>query len=547
MNVPGLKATAPGGWPGLGACSIVLSIVVACCSPQGEWFGVTEAPRSETLVVNNGTEPETLDPGLMNGSIEGHIAFNLFEGLTRFDPKTLEPLPGVATNWRVSDDGLEWTFFLRKTARWSDGRPLTSHDFAWSWIRLLAPQTAARYASFLFLIKNAEAYNLGSLTNQQEIGIRCPDDHTLVVTLVRPAPYFAFMAAFYVTMPVPRHSIERHGSRWTAPGNLVSNGPFVLATWQMHRKIELVKNPQYHEADQVFLKKIIFLPIEDTGTVLNLYRRGDIDLLFDVPLELYSWLRTRRDFSTTPGWGVYYYKFNISRKPLDDVRVRRALSLAIDRKRLTSDLLGQGQVPAFSFTPPIPGVYAPPEGTGYDPDTARRLLAEAGYPDGNGFPPVQILYNTIATDFHKHVAEVLQAMWKQELGIHLGLEIQEWKTYLKSIENREYDIARAGWVGDFPDPGTFLDLFLQPDGNNNTGWTHADYSKHVVNALSDKDQASRMRSFYRAESVLMDELPVMPVFFYAFSMLKKPWIEGVYENQQDIHPLRSVRIRRARK
>ncbi|HPH02528.1 MAG TPA: peptide ABC transporter substrate-binding protein [Spirochaetota bacterium] len=525
--------------------SAILLLAWMACAPKDEWFGVTEPPRDDTLIVNNGTEPETLDPALMNGNIEGNLAFSLFEGLTRFDPKTLDPLPGVATNWHVSADGRTWTFHLRSDAVWSDGSPITSLDFAWSWLRLLAPTTAARYASFLYLVENAEAFSMGTMTNATRVGIRCPDSQTLVVTLVRPAPYFPFMTAFYVTMPVHRKSVERHGQDWTNPENLVSNGPFVLKTWQMHRKIELIKNERYHGRNEVHLKRVIFLPIEDTGTVLNLYRRGDIDMLNDVPLELFSWLKTRRDYSGHPGWGVYYYKFNINRKPFDDRRVRLALSLAINRSRLTDEFLAQGQIPATAFTPPIPDRYFPPGKAIYDPQAARKLLADAGYPEGRGFPAVRLLYNTIATDLHRHVAEVLQAMWKQELGITIQLEVQEWKTYLKSVENREFDLARAGWVGDFPDPGTFLDLFLQADGNNNTGWTDPEYTRHVEAALFDKNPATRMQSFHKAELILLDEMPVIPVFYYAFTMLKKPWVDGVFGNFQDIHPLRSVRIRKA--
>jgi ABC-type oligopeptide transport system substrate-binding subunit len=517
-----------------------LPLLLTACAPAGDWFGKTTCERPETLVLNNSSEPQTLDPALMQGNIEGRVADALFEGLTGFHPQTLEPVPGVATDWQTHDGARRFTFRLRTNARWSDGTPLSAVDFRLSWLRLLDPATGSRYASFLFPIEGAEAFHGGKTTNRESVGIEAPDVHTLVVRLREPTPYFPSLTAFYVTMPVPLHAIARHGAAWTRPEHFVGNGPFRLAAHRMHREIVVEKSPTYWGRERVRLARIVFLPIEDAGTALNLYRTGEIDLLFDYPLEMHGYLRSKKDRRVAPGWGIYYYSLNTTRPPLDDVRVRRALSLAVDRTAIAGQLLGQGQLPAASFTPPVLPWYRPPALARRDAPEARRLLAAAGYPGGTNFPPLALLFNT--SESHRHVAEVVRDQWRRELGITVSLENQEWKVYLDTTATLRHQVARKGWIGDFPDPLTFLGLFLPGDGNNTTGWTDPRYTALVKTARDEAEPRARAAAFAAAERLLLEESPVIPLYVYAFNILVKPYVHGVFPNALDFHPLRDIHI-----
>lgn len=519
---------------------LLLLVFSAACLPQEQWFGKTHTRRTHTLVINNEGEPETLDPQLMSGSVEGRIAIQIFEGLTRCEPGSLRILPGTAASWEIRPGKTEYIFHIRTNARWSNGRPVTASDFVYSWTRLLDPRTAARYAEFLYMIKNARAFHKGILTNASLLGLRATDDHTLLVRLENPAPYFLEATSFYVTLPVPRETVERFGERWIRPEHIVCNGPFRLVSWHMHKEIILEKNPLYWDSEAVDLKRIIALPITDRNTALNLYRTGEVDVLFSLPPELHPYLKTKRDLKSHRGWGVYYYKLNIQKKPLNNRLVRKALALAVNKEQIALVLLARGEVPAYSFTPPFLQTYQPPEMDRFDPERARCLLARAGYPGGKGFPGLSILYNNL--EAHRHVAEVIQKNWQQELGIRVELNRQEWKVYLKSTHALEHQIARAGWIGDFNDPMTFLDMFQQTGGNNNTGWSDPQYSRLIATARKTSDWEERTRLLQAAEKILLRDMPVIPIYFYSFNLMAKPYVHGVYANLRDRHPLRNVRI-----
>ena len=515
--------------------------VLASCMPSGDWFGKSTTSRTDTLILNNGTEPETLDPVLMSGAPEGRLATSLFEGLTRKDPKTVTPLPGVARSWKSYDGYRRFVFTLRTNAFWSNGRRVTAEDFVYSWRRLLDPKTGARYAEFLYCLENGELFNKGKLKDVSKLGVRAIDAGTLEVRLKQPTPYFPEIAAFYVTMPTPREAVEKYGSNWVRPGNLVCNGPFRLKQWRMHNRIVLEKNPKYWGASSVKLKQVVYLPIQDASSAINLYRAGTVDIVFEAPLELTPFLRKKKDWSSHPGWGTYGYNINTTKGVLKNKLVRQALCLAVDRQAIV-DFLKGGQVAAYSFTPPYIKGYTPPKVFPFNPAEAKKRLAMAGYPGGNGFPGISILYNTSKS--HQHIAEIIQKMWERHLGIKVELKNQEWKVFLDNTSNLRHEISRYGWIGDFFDPATFLDMFRSsaPGGNNNTGWSPPAYKVLLNKALSTGNLKQRYAWFRKAETMLLEDAAFLPLYIYSFNTMVKRYVKGFYPNVRDEHPLREVYI-----
>jgi oligopeptide transport system substrate-binding protein len=473
--------------------AVLLLLVAAALAVVGVTFDAsTQAPAD--LVFVNGAEPRTLDPGRMTGEPESRIANELFEGLTRREARSLQPAPGVAERWEVSEDARVYTFHLRADARWSDGTPVTAHDFAWSWRRLLDPATGSEYAYLLHGLRGARAFHAGDPAARRRFGVEegvvAEGDRTLRVELEAPIPWFLDLTSFFSAYPVPRHVVEAHPRDWFLPGKIVSNGPFVLAAWRVGDRIRLARNPHYWGRDAVALATVDALPVESPTTALNLYLRGDVDWLPRLyPEELVDVLRTRDDFYHVPGLTVYFYRLNTRRPPLDDPRVRRAIGLAIDRREITDLVLRLGQIPATAMVPPgMPGYRSPESGLGFDVEQARALLAEAGYPDGRGMREIGILYNT--HDTHETIAEVIADQLRRNLGIEASAYNQEWQSYLASVAAGDYDMARAGWIGDYLDPNTFLDLWVTGNGNNQTGWGDPAYDA-LVAAAGDAAAASR--------------------------------------------------------
>lgn len=513
-----------------------------CTLCQGKATTSPAAPASPTALqvfrFNNGAEPETLDPALMKGVPEHTLALALFEGLVTYDPETLEPAPGVAKSWSVSEDGLVYTFHLRDCT-WSNGDPLTSEDFVYSWRRVLDPQTAAEYAYQLWYIKNAAAYTKGTVTDFAEVGIRAPDSHTLVVTLEHPTAFFLGLVAFETFMPVHRGCVETHGKLWTRAGNMVSNGPFVLAEWKPEQEIVLRKNQRYWDAANVRLAAIVAYPIVNEDAALLRYKTGELHWLRSLPAPMIPELSKRPDYRKTPYLGTYFFRFNCTRKPFDDPRVRMAFHLAFDKAKLCEHVLHGQYDPATSFVPPMLPPYVSPKGPGYDPARAAALLAEAGYPGGKGFPRVSLIYNT--SKRHEEIAEVAQEMWKKNLGVEINLVNQEWKVYLKTMSQLEYDIIRSAWIGDYMDPNTFLDMFVTDGGNNRTGWSNARYDELIAAAARTTDTARRLELFREAEDILLNrEAPILPVYFYANLNLLHPSVRGFYGNPRDLHPFKHI-------
>ena len=494
----------------------------------------------QSLIFNNGAEPETLDPALMTGVPEMTLALALFEGLTSLHPKTLVPVPGIAERWDVSHDGRTYTFHLRPS-RWSDATPLTAHDFVYAWRRTLDPATAAKYAYQLYCIENARALNTARLTDPTLLGVRALDEHTLEVRLEHPLAYFLELTAFATFAPVQRQCMEQHGGRWTRPGHLVGNGPFVLAEWRQHDIIVLKKNPHYWDASRVLLNDIRALAIDDAETALKKYRNGEVQWIRSVPTAKVSAAARLPGFRYSPSLATYFYRFNVTKAPLDDPRVRKALAMAVDKAAIARYLLRGGQRPARSFVPPILPGYTPAEGPAYGPQEARRLLADAGFPGGRGFPTLQLLYNT--SESHKLIAEAIQHMWHTALGIRVELLNQEWKVYMDSVSRLSYDVARSSWVGDYGDPNTFLDMFVTGGGNNRTGWSHRRFDGLIRQAARETDAPRRFRLLQQAERILVsDEMPILPIHFTVNVYLVHPRVLGVYNNSRNVHPFQYMAI-----
>ncbi len=511
-------------------------------SAARRYFGATAPPAGNVFRYNNGAEPETFDPGLAVGQPDGRVCRIMFEGLTVPDPKTLAPLPGQASRWETSPDGLTYTFHLRPGLEWSDGTPLGARDFAWSWLRVLKPENAARYASLFYPIANAEGFSKGTLHDSTQVGIRAPDDTTLVVRLAQPTPYFIFLTQFYTYLPVPRHILERYGDRWTHPGNVVSNGPFLLAAWRQGDHFEFVRNLRYWDAASVKLDRVIAYSVEDLNTSVNLYKAGAIDWTTSgyIPSEFVPYLLDYADFQHGIYHNVYFYSINVTRKPLGNVWVRRALTYAVDRDAIVNELLKRAHAPWGNFVPAgYPGYQAPP-GIAFDPAKARACLARAGYPGGRNFPRISILFNT--SENHRRIAEAIQAMWKRELHVDVELSNQEWGSYLQATTSLQYDVARRGWIGDYLDPNTYLACMVTGDGNNRTGWGDPRYDALLRQAASEVDPAKRMRMLRDAEALLLDQSPIIPIYQYWITDLVKPYVRGIYPTVLDTHPLKFVWI-----
>jgi oligopeptide transport system substrate-binding protein len=496
------------------------------------------SPADLTFV--NGAEPQTLDPARISGQLEGRLANSLFEGLTARNAQG-QVRPGLAESWVISADAKVYTFKLRENARWSNGDPLTAEDFYYSWKRVLEPETAAVYAEILFFIENAEAYQSGQLKDFNQVGLRVIDERTLEVRLTAPTPFFPEVVAFVTYLPVHRPSIEKYGDAWIRPENMVGNGAYRLLGWHINDRVQLEKNPLYWEQEKVKLNRVDALATSQGMTAVNLYLTGEADILLDkglIPPQILADLKKRPDFHAFTFLGTYFYRFNTTRPPLNNPLVRKALAAAIDRRVIVEKCTRGAEPIASTLVPPGIAGYSQPQGLSYAPEQARAWLAQAGYPNGQGFPRLSILFN--ASQAHSSIAVEIQAMWKRELGIEIELRQQEWATYLKALDNLDYDIARSSWVGDYLDPNTFLDCFVSGRGNNRTGWSHPAYDSLMTKANREKNSLARMSLMNQAEQILTEqESPIAPLYFYVGMLcFDSDKIGGLEGNLLDEHPIR---------
>ncbi|MCA9541118.1 MAG: peptide ABC transporter substrate-binding protein [Myxococcales bacterium] len=543
---------------------VALSAVAVACGPDRVPSGERRAPLATTAVATGGAdptgggrrtkfltapdefvfviggEPETIDPGKARGVNESKIVTNLFEGLTEYPLGVGDMQPGAAVNWEVSADGLTYTFHLRPDGRWSNGDPVTAEDFRYSWLRVLDKSNGSPYADMLFTIRGAEDYYEGRLRDPDAVGVKVIDPLTLEVKLEYVAPYFLELAAFYTYRPVHRATVEAHGDRWTRPENIVTNGPYVLDEWSPNQHLKAKVNPHYPDADKLGIRRFSALVVQENTTMVNVYEGGKLDWTgsLDLPAIQINTLSLRADYREDPYLGIYFYRLNVTHRFLSDARVRRALSYAVDREAIVK-VIKMGISVSETYVPPMPG-YTPGEGgVGFDPEAGRRLLAEAGYPDAASLPRLQLLYNT--QENHKRIAEMIQQMWRRHLGLKVDLVNQEWKVYLKSQEALDYDVSRSGWIGDYLDPMTFLGMWTEGNGNNNTGWADKEFEGLLEKARHEGDPRARSALLTRAESILLQRGPVLPIYSYARAYLLNPAVQGFAPHPTDEHPIRYMR------
>lgn len=481
------------------------------------------------LILGNGAEPKTLDPHVATGVTENKIISALTEGLIAYHYNNDNtPEPGAAQSWEMLEDGRVWIFHLQPEGRWSNGDPVTADDFVYTYRRMLTPALAAEYAQMLFVMRGAEDFYNGKLTDFSQVGVQAVDKLTLRIELVGPMPYFLSMLTHYSWFPVHPPTIEKFGGIsdregiWTLPGNFVGNGAFTLKNWKPNQYLEVSKSETYWDHSRVQLNGIIFYPVEDDNTEMRMFRSGLMHVSSTLPSNEIPTLRAERDptLRIEPYLGTYFYRFNTTRKPLDDPRVRRALTLAIDRETFVERVSKGGQQPTYGYVPPGFNGYQTPRLVSYDPQKARELLAAAGFPEGQGFPRLTILINT--SEDHRKFAEAIAAMWRKELGIQLQIENKEWKVYLDAQSSLDFDISRSAWIGDYMDPITFLEMWTTGNGNNDTGWSNPRYDALIREAFASHSVEHHYGRLLEAEHILLDELPIAPLYWYTRVYLADP-------------------------
>lgn len=524
---------------------ISIALLLSC---EGTKTNFETGLEQQILHIANGEEPRELDPQLSTGSPESNIHMALYEGLVGRHPKTLNIQPALAKSWEISEDGLTYTFTLRENAQWSNGDAITADQIVWSWQRSLMPNLASEWAYMKFYIKNAEAFYNGETTDFSEVGIKALDESTVEITLNNKTNFFIQLLNHPSYFPVHPPTILAHGemddavSKWTRPENWVGNGPFSLKHWGVNEKIIVEKNANYWDAANIKLNGIHFYPITDQQAEVRAFRSKQVHLTYTPQLAIEKVEQYRENepesLRTTNTYASYFYEINVTKPPFDDKRIRQALALAIDRKIITERVTKAGERPAYSLVPPDPEGYEPSSLFEYNPEKARALLAEAGYPDGKDFPEIEVLYNT--QDNHRKVALAIQQMLSTNLGVKVTLTNQEWKVYLNTKRNLQHDIARAGWIADYLDPSNFFEILLSYAGNNDTGWKNENYDQIIQQLKETSEPSKRIELFEQLNAILADEMPVIPIYLYSDVNLVAKEVKGWYDNVMHYHPYNRV-------
>tara|TARA_B100001093_G_C26858689_1_gene1028772 strand:- start:3513 stop:5195 length:1683 start_codon:yes stop_codon:yes gene_type:complete len=523
----------------------------SCSAPSN----VENAIEDQILHFGLGAEPQYLDPQLATSVSAHNVLSALLEGLVSENPKTLKPEPGVAESWFVSEDRKTYLFYFRKDARWQNGDLVTADDFVYSYRRILNPNLGSQYASMLHVLKNAKLYHeKGIPWEKAGVGVRAIEKHTLELILENPTPYFLELLNHYSWFPVHPPTIEKHdaferiGTKWTKPKNFVGNGPFKLKDHRVNSVIEVAASETYWDANNSKLEGIRFYPIEAADTEERAFRTGFLHLTQKVSSDRIDFLQTHHPewIHFEPYLGTYFYRFNHLVPPFDDLRIRKALSLSVDRKLLVEKVLKGGQKPSFCFTPPSTGGFTAKELFEYNPEKAKVLIDQ--YLEEKGLermPPIELTYNT--SEGHKKVAEALQAMWKKSIGVEIKLLNMEWKVFLSTISQGDFSMARAGWIGDYVDPNTFLHMWRTNDGHNQTGWSNKKYDDFLDLAESADDPEKRLSYFQECENLLAEEVPILPLYFYVHVTLRHPTVKGWYPTLLDHHPYKFVYLQEENK
>jgi oligopeptide transport system substrate-binding protein len=529
---------------------VLILFIVASCSESIN--PVDSGLENQIYHHGNGSEPQGLDPHIVTGVPEHHILISLCEGLTIPNPNPNDMngyMAGTAESWSISDDGKEYVFNINKNAKWSNGESVTADDFVWSWKRILTASLGSQYPDMLYYLEGAYEYHNGLIDDFDQVGVKSIDEHTLQVNLKNPTPFFLGLLSHYSTWPVHKETVLKFGDiddrngQWTRPGNFVCNGPFQLKTWELNNKIVVEKNPHYYDVSIVQLNEIHYYPVSNVMTEDRMFRAGQLHLTSTLPSQKCPiYIEENPNLRIDPYMGTYFYRINTENEVLKDVKVRKALAYSIDRQLLVDKVTKCGQIPAYSFTPPGTNGYQPTTEIPFDPVLAKSFLDEAGFSEENPFPKLEILFNT--NEDHRKLALAIQQMWQINLGIEVELVNQDWKVYLNREMIGDFQISRAGWIGDYEDPNTFLDLMRPNRGNNKTGWENMEYDSLVQKANTINNQAERYELLYKAEEILIENMPVIPLYTYVRAYQLSPDVKGFNPHILDHHHPKFIYLER---
>ncbi|UFJ40923.1 peptide ABC transporter substrate-binding protein [Brevibacillus humidisoli] len=517
---------------------LALSVALAGCGSannaatgdQNKESQADTGDKAQLLRANLHSEPPTADPGLAEDSTSGAVIRATFDGLTRLNAEG-KPVESVAEKIEISDDLKTYTFHLRDS-QWSNGDPVTAHDFEFAWKRVLNPATASNYAYQLYYIKNGEKYNKKQEgITADDVGVKAIDEKTLQVELENPTPYFLELTAFYSYMPVNKKVVEANPKWANEAATHVGNGPFKMENWEHKNKMTLVKNDKYWDKNAVKLDRIEFSMIEDENTELSMFLNDELDWagkpLGLLPLDAIPPMKDEGKLHVKEIAGVYWYKFNTEQAPFNNAKIRKAFSYAIDRQSIVDNVTQAGEVPALGA---LPGSMAVNPGglfKDHDVETAKKLLAEGMQELGiSELPPITLSYNT--ADNHQKIAQAIQDQWKQSLGVDVQLKNTEWKVYIEDLHEGNYQVGRMGWLGDFNDPINFLELFKDKyGGNNDTRWENARFKELLEKSQTETDPAERKKLLAQAEQIFIDEMPVAPIYFYTHAWVQNEDVKDV--------------------
>ncbi|MFC1586577.1 peptide ABC transporter substrate-binding protein, partial [Fibrobacterota bacterium] len=502
-------------------------------------FGCQKSAPSvkKVLRLANGAEPQSIDPHKCTGHPGIRIIGALFEGLVSRSQNQVGVEPGLAKSWNISDDGRTYVFHLRES-RWSDGKILTAYDFERSWKRFLDPATGAEYSSLLNIIHNG-AQVINGIFPADSLDVSAENDSTFRVRLENPTGYFLQLCAFEPLFPVPTHIIETYRGKWTSPQHIISNGPFLLTQWTPHKIMVLNKNPQYWDKDSINLETVAINPIDVQETAYKMFINGELDWIFSIPLSKITAAKKRPEYFSFTQYGVYYYSLNVTRPELNNPFLRKALAYAIDREKIVRLVTRGGEKPATGFVPILASV--PYEGVKlnlHNPELARTFLKKARYGSKIPVPKLELLYNT--SEGHKKIAEVVGQMWKETLGIEVELSNMEWKIFLQKTKNLQHMVARTSWIADYPDPYSFLELAVSTNGNNRTGYSNPVYDKCLENSQSIQEKDPRYAQLLKCEKILLDDMPVIPIYYYANNEMRNPGIKGAVPNPMGMYSWKKI-------
>lgn len=515
---------------------LCVSVIASGCSNN------TASNDAKNISVNVGPEPNSIDPALNTAVDGGTMIVHAFEGLTKLDQEGKVQL-AQAEKIDVSDDQLTYTVTLRDGVKWSDGQAVKAQDFVYSWKRAVNPATASEYAYMYAPIKNANEITAGTLADPDQLAVTAKDDKTIEITLAGPCTYFEELLAFPTFYPVRQDIVEGNENWIRDAKTYIGNGPYQMAEWKHNEKIVFHKNPNYYDFEKLVPETITFVLSEEDNAILTAYQNGEIVLADSIPnQEIEAW-KDKPDFQTTKQLGTYFICFQTEKKPFDDPKVRKALSLAIDRNYLVNQITKIGENPAGGFVPDtlfdadtskkfrdVGGDFWSVKEEDYQAniEQAKQLLAEAGYPNGEGFPAIEYLYNPATP--HQEVAEALMNMWKDNLGITVKAASQDWNVFIDTRTNGDYQVSRHGWLADYNDPISFLDMWVTGAGNNNARWSNTKYDDLINRAQNSGNREERFQLMHEAENILMEEMPIAPLYFTEDLFLKSPKLKGFYDS-----------------